>query len=148
MHVTKLNVSSSAEHKITVSALVKEGGGWPLMTRCSAIKPNGERCKGTAVGPHGYCWSHDPQNAEKRSRMASRAARAKPGSMEISELKGQLSRLAEDVRSGRLDAKIGAVVNQIINTCLRALEMERAIRETEELARELEELKREYGGAA
>ena len=44
------------------------------MTRCSTIKANGERCKGTAVGPHGYCWSRDPQNAEKRSKMASRAA--------------------------------------------------------------------------
>src|SRR5215211_6189278 len=118
------------------------------MIRCSAIKPNGERCKGTALGPHGYCWSHDPAHAGERHRMASRAARAKPGSKELSELKKQLSRLAEDVRNGGLDSKVGAVVNQIMNTRLRALEMERAIRETDELAAEIEELKREYGGAA
>jgi hypothetical protein len=148
MHVTKLNLHSFAEHKARTLTLVEEGGGWPLMSRCSAIKPNGEHCKGTAVGPHGYCWSHDPQYAEKRSRMASRAGRAKPGRKEISELKGQLSRLAEDVRSGKLDPKIATVVNQIINTRLRALEMERAIRETDELAAEIEELKREYSGAA
>jgi len=79
--------------------------------------------------------------------MASRAARAKP-TREISDLKEQLSRLAEEVRAGEVAPKIGAVVNQIINTRLRALEMERAIRETDELAREVEELKREYSGAA
>jgi hypothetical protein len=48
------------------------------MTRCSFLKPSGERCKGTATGPHGLCWAHAPENAEQRRRMASKAARAKP----------------------------------------------------------------------
>src|SRR5215203_5802664 len=117
------------------------------MSRCKAIKPDVERCQRSAEGPHGFCWAHDPAHAEARRRMASRAARAKP-TREISDLKEQLSRLAEEVRAGEVAPKIGAVVNQIINTRLRALEMERAIRETDELAREVEELKREYSGAA
>jgi hypothetical protein len=78
--------------------------------------------------------------------MASRAARAKP-TREISDLKDQLSRLAEDVTTGKVVPKIRAVVNQIINTRLRALEMERSIRETDELASEIDELKRGYGAA-
>jgi hypothetical protein len=87
-----------------------------------------------------------PAHAETRRRMASRAARAKP-TREISDLKDQLSRLAEDVTTGKVVPKIRAVVNQIINTRLRALEMERSIRETDELASEIEELKRGYGAA-
>ena len=62
--------------------------------------------------------------------MASRAARSKP-SREVTDLKAYLEKLAEDVRSGRLDPKVGTVVNQIGNTRLRALEMKRVIRETD-----------------
>lgn len=78
--------------------------------------------------------------------MASRASKAKP-SKEVAVLKEELNRLAEDVRAGELDHKVGAVVNQIYNTKLRAVELERQVRETDQLAREIEELKREYGAA-
>jgi hypothetical protein len=116
------------------------------MARCSAIKPNGERCQRSADGQHGLCWAHDPTNAEARRRTASRGGRGK-ASREISDLKAYLEDLARDVRSGDVDPKVGAVVNQIVNTRLRALELERSVRETEELVAELEELKREYGAA-
>jgi hypothetical protein len=91
-----------------------------------------------------WCYNHDPARAEERRRAASRAGKAKP-SREIGCLKEQLDGLAEDVRGGALDPKVGAVVNQIYNTKLRALEAERQIRETDQLAQEIEELKREYG---
>lgn len=115
------------------------------MAVCRSTKANGEPCRAPAVGPHGFCWAHDPANAEMRSRMASRAAKAKP-SKEVAALKGELDRLAEDVLSGAQD-KIGAVVSQIYNTKLRAVELERQVRETDQLAAEIEELKREYGAA-
>jgi hypothetical protein len=51
------------------------------------------------------------------------------------------------VREGTLGPKVGTVVNQIYNTKLRALETERHLRETDELAAEIEELKREHGVA-
>ena len=116
------------------------------MARCSAIKPNGERCQRPADGQHGFCWSHDPENAPKRRRTAARGGRGR-ASREVRDLKTYLAELAEEVRSGALDPKVGAVVNQIVNTRLRALEMERAILETDELAAEIEELKREHGVA-
>jgi hypothetical protein len=116
------------------------------MARCSAIKPNGERCQKPADGQHGFCWSHDPANAAARHRTASRGGRGK-ASREVRDLKSYLEDLAQEVRSGAIDPKVGAVVNQIVNTRLRALEVERTILETDELAAEIEELKREYGAA-
>jgi len=120
------------------------GGGYPLMARCSAIKPTGERCQRSADGQHGLCWAHDPTNAEARRRTSSKGGRGK-ASREVRALKAYLEELAEEVRSGELDPKVGAVVNQIVNTQLRALEMERQIRETDELASEIEALKVEHG---
>jgi hypothetical protein len=116
------------------------------MVRCAAIKPNGERCQKPADGQQGFCWSHDPAHAEARRRTASKGGRGK-ASREVQDLKAYLEALAEEVRSGGLGPKVGAVVNQIVNTRLRALELERQVRETDELAAEIEELKREYGAA-
>src|SRR5215207_2147240 len=144
MHVTKLNVPSFAEHEAKASALRREGGGWMLMTRCSAIKPNGERCKGTAVGPHGYCWSHDPQNVERRSRMASKAARSK-GNREVAALKEEIKALIADVRAGGVDRNAAAVMLQGYRALRDFIELERRVKETDELAAEIDELKREYG---
>ncbi len=113
---------------------------------CSGITRSGTRCTLSVTGASGFCHLHDPTRAEERRRAASRAGRSKP-SRELAGLKAYLEDLAEEVRSGKLEPKIGAVVNQIVNTRLRALEMERALRETDELAAEIAELKREYGAA-
>ena len=115
------------------------GGGYPLMAPCRATKANGEPCTLAANGPQGLCWAHDPANREKRSRMASRAARSKPN-RELSSLKALLEDLTERVLSGELATGQAAVANQLINTRLRAIEQERKIRETEELAERLEAL--------
>jgi hypothetical protein len=111
--------------------------------RCSGITREGHRCERSADGPNGLCWLHDPTRSEDRRRGASRGGRSSKASREISGLKAYLDKLAKDVRSGELDAKVGTVVNQIVNTRLRALEMERAIRETDQLAFEVEELRKE-----
>jgi hypothetical protein len=110
------------------------------MTRCIGLKPNSELCKGVASRGSDYCPAHDPARKEARRRNASKAARSKPG-REIKDLKSQLEDLAADVLSGKTESKIGAVVNQVLNTRVRLLETERKIRETEELAREVEELR-------
>lgn len=109
------------------------------MSRCRAVKGNGEPCKAPANGPDGYCWAHSPNNADQRRRMASKAARSKPN-REIKELKGQLATLAEDVLGGRMDRGDAAVVNQIINTRARLVEIERKVRETEQLEERIEAL--------
>jgi hypothetical protein len=77
--------------------------------------------------------------------MASRAARAKPG-REIVGLKGQLGDLTRDVLAGDLETGRAAVANQLINTRLRAVELERKIREADELEARIEELERAESG--
>src|SRR5215207_4446128 len=102
------------------------------MDICRATKASGDRCKAPATGPHGYCWAHDPANAEQRSKMASRAARSKP-SRELVRVKAQLEDLTRDVLAGDLETGRAAVANQLINTRLRAIEQQRKNKETEEL---------------
>lgn len=114
------------------------------MARCRAVKPTGEQCKGAAVGSHGFCWAHAPENAERRSRQASRAARAKPN-REIKDLKAELSSLTSQVLAGEIETSKVAVANQLINTRLRAVEIERKIKETEELEERLAKLEETAG---
>lgn len=109
------------------------------MTRCRAEKPSGEQCKGSAVGQHGYCWAHAPENAERRSRQASRAARAKPN-REIKDLKAELQSLTTQVLAGEVETSKVAVANQLINTRLRAVEVERKVKEQDELEERLAQL--------
>jgi hypothetical protein len=104
---------------------------------CRANKRNGLPCTAPATGANGYCWAHDPANAEKRRRIASRGGRGRGGS-ELAALKKQLHDLAADVLEGNVDRGAAAVVNQILNTIIRAVEQERKNLETEELAERLE----------
>src|SRR5215204_1103449 len=109
------------------------------MAVCRATKANGEPCRAPATGPHGYCWAHDPANAEQRSKMASRAARSKP-SRELVRVKAQLEDLTRDVLAGDLETGRAAVANQLMNTRLRAIEQERKIKETEDLETRIQAL--------
>ncbi len=120
------------------------------MARCGFIKGTGERCKGAATGSHGLCWAHAPENADKRRRMASRAAKSKPN-RELRDVKALCEDLTERVLAGSLLPGPAAVANQLINTRLRAVELERKIKETEEFEERLEALERaaeeQKGGA-
>src|SRR5215210_8854145 len=113
------------------------------MARCGFIKGSGERCKGSATGPHGLCWAHAPENADRRRRMASRAAKSKPN-RELRDVKALLSDLTERVLGGKgveqLESGRAAVANQLINTRLRAIEQERKNKETEDLEARIEAL--------
>jgi uncharacterized protein (UPF0276 family) len=59
----------------------------------------------------------------------------------MKDLKAQLEDLANDVLADTIEPKLGAVVNQILNTRVRLIEVQRKLRETDELAREVEELR-------
>jgi hypothetical protein len=107
------------------------------MALCLGTKRNGERCTATVEPPQAFCWWHDDANAEQRRRAASRGGRGKP-SREIRDLKKELEDLAKDVLTGEVDKGTGAVVNQIMHTRLRAVELERKIREQDELERRIE----------
>lgn len=107
--------------------------------RCSYIKANGERCRGTATGAQGLCWAHDPANAEQRRRQASKAGRSRP-SRELADVKQRLSELADDVLAGNVDRASAAVAGQLLNTIIRAVSVELKAREQLELIERLEEL--------
>lgn len=111
------------------------------MAGCDGSKPDGSPCGRTVGASQRYCFAHDPARAEARRRNASKAARSKP-SRELAKLKGKLSDLYADVREGRLDPKVGAVVNQILNTSVRVVNLERDLRDQDELAARIEELER------
>ena len=111
------------------------------MSTCKATKRNGEPCTLPANGQQGLCWAHDPKNAERRRKGASRGGRAK-ASRELPSIKTLLEDLTERVLSGELETGRAAVANQLINTRLRAIEQERKNKETEELAERVQELER------
>ncbi len=116
-----------------------------MMNVCRATKANGESCRGTATGPHGLCWAHAPENADQRRRGASRGGKVKP-SRELAGIKALLSDLTDRVLGEDgvepLETGRAAVANQLLNTRLRAVEVERKLRETEELVGRLERLER------
>ena len=114
------------------------------MALCAGTKKSGESCTATVEPPQTYCWWHDPANADERRRAASKGGRGKPN-REIRDLKRELEDLAAGVLDGSVDRGKGAVVNQILNTRLRAVELERKIREADELEERLAALEQAQG---
>jgi hypothetical protein len=110
------------------------------MRNCTAIKANGQRCRGIATSGSDWCPAHDPARAEERSRAASKAAKSLARTPEITRIKSSLKDLYEDVLEGRVDRSAAAVANQVCNTLLRAIEVERRVREQDELEIRLDEL--------
>jgi hypothetical protein len=109
------------------------------MPRCRGNKDDGSPCERIVGASQGYCYSHDPDRAEERRRNASKAGRARHDP-EIREIKRLLKDLYAGVLEGRVERAAAAVANQIANTRLRALEVERRIREADELEGRLDEI--------
>jgi hypothetical protein len=117
------------------------------LARCAAIKPNGERCKGVAIRGYEWCPAHHPDHEERRRRAASkggkRAGRGRPAS-ELAGVKALLGKLTARVLGEEgtepLETGPAAVANQLINTRLRAIDLERKIRELDDLEARLEAL--------
>src|SRR4051794_14107587 len=89
------------------------------------------------------CYGHRPDLAEERRRIASKGGRTGgrgrgvSSAGELQEIKNLLKELTDRVTfvegSEYLPANRAAVAAQLINTRLRALELERKIREQEEI---------------
>jgi hypothetical protein len=86
------------------------------------------------------CWSHDPENAAQRSRNARAGGRAahSPTSLEIGDLKA----LIREVKDGKVAPGVAAVITQLANTIIRAIEQDRKVRELDEIEERLAELER------
>lgn len=109
------------------------------MPRCSAVKPDGEQCGRIVGASQRYCYSHDPARERERSRNASKAGRAKP-SKDVISIKGQLQELTDQVIAGQIDKAAASIAGQLLNIKLRAIELERKIREQDELLTRIEAL--------
>jgi hypothetical protein len=111
------------------------------MPQCAGIKREGGRCAVVVGGQ--FCYHHDPDQAQKRKRVATRGGKSKPN-REIAAIKGLLSDLTDRVLGAEgadpLQTGPASVANQLINTRLRAVELERKVREVDELEARLEEL--------
>lgn len=111
------------------------------MARCRETKPDGTPCERIVPSSQDYCYSHDPARKEERRRNASRAGKSRPN-REFSDIKEVLYKLTCRVLAGTIPPGPAAVANQITNTRLRAIDLERRIREQEELEARIEELEK------
>lgn len=112
--------------------------------RCAAITRGGNRCKLDATNGS-YCWSHDPENAEERKRRGRRGGKAR-GAGELSEIKRDVRQLIDDVLDGSQDRGRAAVAIQGFNALRGVLELERKVREQEEITERLEALEQAVEG--
>jgi hypothetical protein len=110
-----------------------------LMRKCGAIKADGERCGRIVGASQVYCYAHDPSNADKRKRDAAKAGRSSPN-VELKEMKASIKDLSEKVLTGGVDTGPAAIANQLMNTQLRIIELERRWKETGELEGRMEAL--------
>jgi hypothetical protein len=122
------------------------------MAKCAAIKADGQRCKGEATPGSEWCYSHDPANAVARKRNARKGGKSggngRPGGAgdEIVKIKEWLRGLASGVLNEKIEVSKAYAVNALLSTQLRAIELERKIKETDELEKrivELEQIQRE-----
>lgn len=109
------------------------------MVRCGGTKRDGSPCTATVNHPQRFCWWHDPANADKRRRAASKAGKAKPD-RELAGIKARLSNLADDVLIGSVDRQDASVVGQLLNTVIRAVSVELKVKEQLELIERVEAL--------
>src|SRR5215207_7501360 len=100
------------------------------MARCTFIKPGGERCKGVPVRASTLCAAHHPDYQERRRAGVRRGGKAR-GAGELAEIKSEIRSVIGSVQRGKLDRGVGAVVFQGYNTLLRAVEVERKVREVD-----------------
>src|ERR671933_2571944 len=117
------------------------------MSVCAAIKPDGARCKVRAMKGSQWCFNHHPDHSEERNRNAikggKRGGRGRParsGAEGLRDIKDRLKSLTDDVLSGDVERATAIAANQLLNTSLRAIELERRGKEIEELERRLEAL--------
>jgi hypothetical protein len=110
-----------------------------LVSTCTATKRDGSPCTLPSYRSGGLCWAHDPKNAERRRRGQSRGGKSKP-SKELVSIKQRLSDLASDVLDGSVERGVAAVASQVLNVYLRAIELERKVKEQEEILDRIEVL--------
>jgi Mg-chelatase subunit ChlI len=84
-----------------------------------------------------HCYQHDPAYSAKRKQDAAKAGRrrVRKGRLqaEIHMVKDRLGSLAEAALAGEIDAHTAAVVTQVYNARLRAIDIGMKVEEFEEM---------------
>ncbi len=113
--------------------------------QCTAIKAGGGRCSLPAQPGQDTCWSHSRETAERRREYARAGgkARSRQAPSELSLIKSQLRGIASSVLTGDLDRGTAVVINQIFNSLLRSIELERRLDAQQDLMERLAELEAE-----
>ncbi len=109
------------------------------MPRCHGSKPNGSPCGRIVKVSEMFCYAHDPNRRGERQRNAAKAGRSR-SDKEIVEVRALLRKLTDGTLEGQVPTAVAAVVNQILNTRLRAIEVGRKLGEQQELLDRLEAL--------
>jgi predicted dehydrogenase len=115
------------------------------MTQCRATKANKERCTLTVEPPNTYCWHHSPERAETRRRAAAKGGSSKPN-REVRGYKEEVRDLVAEVKNGGQDRADAAVMLQGYRVLKDLVELERKVKETDELANRIEELEQAQEG--
>jgi hypothetical protein len=102
-------------------------------TRCSHVKPDGERCRANA-GQSGYCFAHDPSLKAKRDaarkaggRKRARGAVVLPTNTpdvplnDVADVVKLLGTTINQCRRGQLDTRAANAIGQLSSVLLRAL---------------------------
>jgi hypothetical protein len=116
------------------------------MSICRGTKPDGAPCTLAARDSSGLCWAHSPEHAKKRQLIARKGGKARAGgggTAEVAAVSQQLQTMADGVAAGKLDRADAVAIGQLLNARLRALELLRRWKETDQLEARLEQLERE-----
>lgn len=109
------------------------------MVRCAGTTRDDRRCTAIVKQPNEYCYQHDPARSGERKRNAAKAGKS-VGSREVKDLKRRISEVVEAVLEGSQDRGRAAVAIQGLNAFRGALELERKIRELDELEARIKQL--------
>jgi hypothetical protein len=125
------------------------------MALCSGIRADGGRCKAQAIADSQWCFNHHPDYEEARRRRARRGGKRGGrgrANNELTAIKDLLEVLTDRVLKAEgaepLETGPAAVANQLINTRLRAIELERKVKEAEELEERIRRLEESTTGGA
>src|SRR3712207_6517684 len=117
------------------------------MSFCAAIKSDGARCKARAMQGSQWCFNHHPGHSEERRRNATkggkRGGRGRPARLGVEglkDIKDLLKSLTDDVLAGEVERATAIAANQLLNTALKAIELERRWQEIEDLEGRLEDI--------
>ncbi len=121
--------------------------------QCAAITKGGSRCSHTATADT-FCHLHHPDRAEQRRRDASRGGKAggngrSSGLSETGEAKRWIRALVSRLLKGEVERDVATACFMGLGTLARFIELERRIREQDEIEERLaalEELQPENTG--